>query len=47
MRTGLVVAMIDPLDRYVRQAVEMASGRPVMPRIALLSPRVRMRCILQ
>jgi general secretion pathway protein E len=34
---GLVVAMIDPLDRYVRQAVEMASGRPVMPRIALPS----------
>jgi general secretion pathway protein E len=34
---GLVVAMIDPLDRYVRQAIEMASGRPVMPRIALPS----------
>ncbi len=34
---GLVVAMVDPLDRYVRQAVEMASGRPVMPRIALPS----------
>ncbi|HEX4194811.1 MAG TPA: ATPase, T2SS/T4P/T4SS family, partial [Stellaceae bacterium] len=34
---GLVVAMVDPLDRYVRQAVEMASGRPIMPRIALPS----------
>jgi len=34
---GLVVAMVDPLDRYVRQAVEMASGRPVVPRIALPS----------
>jgi general secretion pathway protein E len=34
---GLVVAMIDPLDRYVRQAVEMASGRPVVPLIALPS----------
>ncbi|HEY1506410.1 MAG TPA: type II secretion system ATPase GspE [Stellaceae bacterium] len=34
---GLVVAMVDPLDRYVRQAVEMASGRPVVPRIALAS----------
>ncbi|HWE72686.1 MAG TPA: type II secretion system ATPase GspE [Stellaceae bacterium] len=34
---GLVVAMVDPLDRYVRQAVEMASGRPVVPLIALPS----------
>ncbi len=34
---GLVVAMVDPLDRYVRQAVEMASGLPVVPRIALPS----------
>jgi general secretion pathway protein E len=34
---GLVVAMVDPLDRYVRQAIEMASGRPVVPRIALPS----------
>jgi general secretion pathway protein E len=34
---GLVVAMVDPLDRYVRQAVEMASGRLVVPRIALPS----------
>lgn len=31
---GLVVAMV---DRYVRQAIEMASGRPVVPRIALPS----------
>ncbi len=34
---GLVVAMVDPLDRYVRHAVEMASGRPVVRRIALPS----------
>jgi general secretion pathway protein E len=34
---GLVVAMVDPLDSYVMQAVEMASGRPVLPRIALPS----------
>jgi general secretion pathway protein E len=34
---GLVVAMVDPLDGYVMHAVEMASGRPVLPRIALPS----------
>ena len=34
---GLVVAMIDPLDTYAMRAVEMASGRRVVPRIALPS----------
>jgi len=34
---GVIVAMIDPMDRYAARAVEMASGRSVMPRIALPS----------
>jgi general secretion pathway protein E len=34
---GVIVAMIDPLDRYVLRAVEMASGRRILPRIALPS----------
>jgi general secretion pathway protein E len=34
---GLIVAMIDPLDSYATRAVEMASGRRVVPRIALPS----------
>jgi general secretion pathway protein E len=34
---GLVLAMVDPLDDYAIQAMEMASGRPVLPCIALPS----------
>jgi general secretion pathway protein E len=34
---GLIVAMIDPMDSYAARAVEMASGRRVLPRIALPS----------
>jgi general secretion pathway protein E len=34
---GLVVAMIDPMDNYAARAVEMASGRRILPRIALPS----------
>ncbi len=34
---GLVVAMIDPLDDYAARAIEMASGKRVLPRIALPS----------
>jgi general secretion pathway protein E len=33
----LVLAMVDPLDRYAARAIEMASGRRVVPRIALPS----------
>jgi general secretion pathway protein E len=32
---GLIVAMVDPLNFYVARAVEMASGRRVVRRIAL------------
>ncbi|MBV8653802.1 MAG: type II secretion system ATPase GspE [Alphaproteobacteria bacterium] len=34
---GLVLAMVDPLDRYAQRAVEMASGLPVRPVLALPS----------
>ena len=34
---GLIVAMIDPLDSYATRAVEMASGRRVLRRLALPS----------
>jgi general secretion pathway protein E len=34
---GLIVAMVDPLDAYATRAVEMASGKRVVPRIALPS----------
>ena len=33
----LVLAMVDPLDGYAARAIEMASGRRVVPRIALPS----------
>ncbi len=33
----LVLAMVDPLDSYAARAIEMASGRRVVPRIALPS----------
>ncbi|HEX4193783.1 MAG TPA: type II secretion system ATPase GspE [Stellaceae bacterium] len=33
----LVLAMVDPLDRYATRAIEMASGRRIVPRIALPS----------
>ncbi len=34
---GLVLAMVDPLDGYAARAVEMASGKRIVPRIALPS----------
>jgi general secretion pathway protein E len=34
---GIVLAMIDPLNVYAARAVEMASGRRVLPRVALPS----------
>jgi general secretion pathway protein E len=34
---GLIMAMVDPLNAYAARAVEMASGRRVVPRIALPS----------
>jgi general secretion pathway protein E len=34
---GISVAMVDPLDRYASQAVEMATGRRVLPQVALPS----------
>jgi general secretion pathway protein E len=34
---SLVLAMVDPLDRYALRAIEMASGKPVLPKIALPS----------
>ena len=34
---GLILAMVDPLNAYAARAVEMASGRRVLPRIALQS----------
>src|SRR5215469_3837386 len=34
---GLVMAMVDPLNAYAARAVEMASGKRVVPRIALPS----------
>ncbi len=34
---GLVLAMVDPLDAAVLRAMEMASGRPVVPRVAIAS----------
>jgi len=33
--SGLVLAMVDPLDHQAARAMEMASGRPVLPRVAL------------
>jgi general secretion pathway protein E len=33
----LIVAMVDPLDRYAVRAVEMACGKSILPRIALIS----------
>ncbi len=35
--SGLVLAMVDPLDHYAARAVRMATGRPIVPRIALPS----------
>jgi len=32
---GLVVAMSDPLDEYVRRAVQLATGRPVCARVGI------------
>ncbi len=34
---SLIVAMIDPMDNFAARAVEMASGRRILPRIALPS----------
>jgi general secretion pathway protein E len=34
---GLALAMIDPLDDYARRAMEMASGLPVLPMVAVPS----------
>jgi general secretion pathway protein E len=34
---GLALAMIDPLDRYARRAMEMASGQRVLPFVAVPS----------
>src|SRR5579863_2382108 len=34
---GLVLAMVDPLDAYAKRAMEVASGRPILPRVALPS----------
>jgi general secretion pathway protein E len=34
---GILLAVSDPLDTYASQAVEMATGRPVLPQIALPS----------
>jgi len=32
---GLVLAMVDPLDEFTKRAMEVASGQPIIPRVAL------------
>jgi general secretion pathway protein E len=33
--TGLELAMVDPFDRFARDAVAVAAGRPILPKVAL------------